>query len=446
MLIEHDFSIDDEEPRGRPEVGPRPANAPGLGPDPLARKVDGFLEARRLKVEGHLRPKGRARPGSIPTEQAPDGPGHFANPAGPPAPAADLGQGGPEPEPEPVAGPTEADPTPPSGRPTVVIERAESGLLRALFPPVLILAAAGVILAFRVREPDWEGIGPHTSTPATGAIRSAPPGQSSPVAAPGPVVARVKEADVPARPEPPPADPPAGGPAEVASKSEPIPEAVVPAPPTALAPIEPPPLAAELAPFADPAPPEEPVAKEDALRDIHREARQKAADREEAEDLKVRAAARERAESRRRQAAQVRRSEHFVDEDRPAFRDELRRLVRMGGPRAGVAIHDLCEQHKLTMPPATEKAFKQARLTVGAKLGRRTRVELYRKLGVPEPLILYELANDERVNVGRSKALQGRMDVLVLGARHLLEIPLPEPGPVADAGMPPGDPPANRPR
>ena len=468
MLIGHDFSMDDEVPPDPIPAAPRPPGPPARGPDPLARKVEGFLEARRLKLEGHLQqkerrpvggplPSGAVEAGPIPTEAddvPPPPPRDFAARADEPSSPAT-----PELVSEPGVGPLAVRgrdpanpedrelPVPAGARPMVVIERRGNGWMRGLIPPALVLAVAGSILAFRVREPDWSGLGPDLPMAPAGADAPADLASPSPVAPPGPVVARARADEAPVPPEP-----TAIEPVEPTAKDAPL--AATPAapdpspagPPPLIAPVEPTPLIAEADAFAEPPPAEKPVPKEETLRDIRREAARKAAERDRNEDLKIRAAAREQAETRRRRAEQVKRSEHFVEEDRSTFRHELLRILRAGGPRMGTEVEDLCRQHKQVLPMPIEKAFKQAQLTVAAKLQRRKRVELYRKLGVPEPRILYELANDELPSVGRRNGLRNRSEVLVVAARRLLEVPLPDSGPVADAEMPPGRAPADRPR
>ena len=499
MLIGHDFAMDDEaanptEGAGPPGPAPAAPRPPDRGPDPLARKVAGYLEARSLRLDGRLRQQDRDRraPGGTvgpePAGSAPVGIEPEAEltpaeprdvPPGPDAPGGKEGAGvvfeptgsqlippasdiQPQSSPsrdtadDPGSGPSAIRDRPPAipgtrgqvgpadVRPMVVIQRRGSGLLRGLIPPALVLAAAGAILAFRVREPDWSGLTADPPRMTTGADPSAVLANSSPLAPPGRVVARVKAETARERPEPTPAEPPADEPPLVAAPAVPAPAPDLPAP--AIVPVEPTPLVADAGAFAEPPPLLKPIPKEEALRDIRREAARKVAEGDRNEDRQVRAAAREQAEARRRQAEQVRRSEHFVDEDRPIFLEELRRILRAGGPRTGVQIEDLCRQHKQVLPAAVEKAFKRAQLAVAARLNRRKRVELYRKLGLPEPRILYELANDELANVGMRQGPRNRMEALVVASRRLLEIPPPGPEPVAGAGMPPGTAPANGPR
>ena len=308
--------------------------------------------------------------------------------------------------------------------------RRSPGLLLALAPPMTILICAGGILAYRLWRTDWPGFRLFNA-PVVAARR---PSLVPIPLPPTKVVARVK-----ADPAPEPVIP-LPNPAEPAAAPEPEPVEVATTRPLPLPEPEP----AE--PFIRPAPPE-PISKAEALAGIAREAAQLRAERHLEDGLKARAAAREQAETHRRQAEQARRALHFVEDDRHLFREDLARLLARGGDRQAQQIEDLCKRRSVSMPPELRRAFDQARVSVSAKLDRRDRVELYRRRGVPEETILFELANQELASVGLRHGPRNRDAALVRGARRLLEVPLPAPSPaaIADAAAHPAQAPAARP-
>ena len=334
----------------------------------------------------------------------------------------------------PASEPTAVDPAS-EPKPLIIIERRGPSRLRGLVPPTLILAAACLIVAYRVQESDWSGIAPIEESHPTPAISPTP----GPVAAPVPIVVRVKTDGAP-RPDRPATE--TLKPIEVAARpARPDPPPEVPAPP----PIQPRPgigatphVVAAVPAFIAPPQPARPVPREVALNDIRREAAQKRAARDEGEDLKIRAAARDQAETRRRWAEQAERARHFVEEDRPTFLEELRKILQTRSSRPGSDVKSLCERHRSAVPPEVKEAIKRVRLGVAPRLTRRDRVELYRRRGMPEVMILDELASEEAQNIGMRQGPRDKPEALARAARRLLEIPLPGPSPVADAAAPPG--------
>ena len=328
--------------------------------------------------------------------------------------------------------------------------RRNPGLLLALAPPMTILVCAGVVLAYRLWRTDWPGFRLF-QTPAATARPAAPSSPAPSPLASTKVVARVKADPIPEPliPFSDPVEPAASASASASAPASASASAAAPEPepePVEVATTRPLPAPEPLEPFIQPMPPE-PISKAEALAGIAREAAQLRAERHFEDGLKAQAAAREQAETRRRQAEQARRALHFVEDDRALFRQDLTHLLAGGGAQPAKEIEALCRRRKASMPPEVRRAFEQARVSVSAKLDRRERVEFYRRRGIPEETILYELANMELANVGLRHGPRNRDAALVRGARRLLEVPLPTPSPaaVADAAAHPGQAPAARP-
>jgi hypothetical protein len=240
------------------------------------------------------------------------------------------------------------------------------------------------------------------------------------VGAPGPFSDRL---DLPA----PPPEPSTDAGAETETKPEasppPVPE---PAPAPAVAAATP---AAPQAPAADAAePPREAepatVTKEQVLDDIQREAKRKEAERQRLEDLKPRLRQFEVAEMHRK-----------AEEHRASFHTALRNVLRTPGLERGQAIAALCDEYGRSTPVYVEKQVLRLLRTSYARMGHRSKVELMRTWGWPEPKILDYLAHDFDPMIGARGGPRSKDDVRVWAARLLLSLP-PTPRPGTEAAKP----------
>ncbi len=317
----------------------------------------------------------------------------------------------------------------------------------ALAPPLLILVCAGGVAGYRLWRTDWPGLGGVGVTTTWAPVTVPAPSRivTTPLPAPAPVIARI-------RTDPPPAPAPV---AQGESPADPfgfdLPPQAKPEPrPT---PIPEPEAAAALAaatpliPFARPEPPR-PVSKDDALAAIAREADEARAQLRQEDQLKAQATAREQAETRERQAEQARRAVRFIEDERYLFHGDLADILAQPNRHRADEIADLCRRRKVAMPPELRRSFDQARIGLASHLGRRTRVELYRRRGIPEEMILFDLANEELSHVGLRNGPKTRDEALVVAARRLLDYGLPSrsPASVANAAAHPGQVPPGRAR
>ncbi len=315
-------------------------------------------------------------------------------------------------------------------RPTTTRRRLRPWV-RGLGPPAFITCVGLTLIVYRTRTPDWRGL--RIDERPAPAVAQAPPKPSAP---PAPkIVARVEVDPMPFPPfwlPPPPPPAPA-----VAIRPEPEPKPEPEPQPEAV----PPPLPR----FAEPKAPE-PVAAAEALADIRRAANRVRAERERMEAVKARSEARDREDARRRQAEQAERLQAFAHEDRVSFRFDLRQAVSARGDRAGQEIQDLCDRHGRSMPAPVKRQFIRIRAELVHRLGRGARIAAYRNFGVPEAVILDELATEESQKIGGRDGPRSRAEALVWASRILLKFPPSQHSPVADASGPPGRAPADRPR
>ena len=171
------------------------------------------------------------------------------------------------------------------------------------------------------------------------------------------------------------------------------------------------------------------VAPADALEDIRRAARKARDEQRKMEELKVRANARDRADAARHRADRARKQREFAGDDRATFRDELRRLIRPPFDRSALEIVDLCARHGREIAPPVQEALINFRLSKAFRMARAARIDGYRELGVPEAVILDELAAEESLKIGLRDGPRNRAEALVRAAKTLLKYPPAGPPP-----------------
>jgi hypothetical protein len=342
----------------------------------------------------------------------------------------------------------EAESGPPA--PRVVIEYRRGPSAR-LWPPLLILVAALIIVSHQRQRP----IRP-IPTPVEPAAPKPPP---------EPLVVKVITA--PAEPRRVEGDP---APEDRASSNAPMSErpgvaagdgpgapAAAPAAPPATPEGAPEAERAQLAAIAKPAigfvPPDErgpsetleaiepqPVpSREEVMEDARREADRIEAERQRLEEIKPQLQTWGLIEAYRK--AQRQRAE---------FHDDLRQLLTVRGEAAGRDILSLCENYGRTTRPEIERAVNRALRTSHARLGRRSKVEMMRDFGWPEPRILDYLVDELDWMVNSRNGPRDANALRVRAARLLLTMPVkppsrPSSGPASATPSGPAGRPAPRP-
>ncbi len=353
-------------------------------------------------------------------------------------------------------GPRQPDaPASPPPPPLVVIHYRNRGIPLVLVPPVLVLAAVLGFQAHRRMSPPRPAVAPPPGLAANS--RRPPekasmgvaeetelfvaPGESSLIPAPDlwgplplvpPVVPATAPAPGPSREEDPPTPPPA--------EPERVDEA------NAAAPGPADPAAPGFDPFQGPAPlPPPPVpalTKKQVMDKIDLEAEQKAARLRSLEAWRPRLLEKDRKLAEEIRAVQVVDVQRQAEANRVAFHAELRKLVVALGDRAGPQINSLCEKYgRVTMPEIYDAVQTRLRRT-STRLGRREKVEMMRRLGLPEPIILDAITRDAARSLNTRGGPRNMDEVRALAGRQLLAIPparraIADMKPVADASMAP---------
>lgn len=305
----------------------------------------------------------------------------------------------------------------PAPAPKVVIEYRSRGLPPALVAPLLIVLAVLAIQLYRHETPI------RRFRPARLVVVERPP--AAPVAAESP------RATPPPKPDPPPAGAEAtAAVAETSSADEPAPNeetsrpapaepdpapaepepAATPAKPPRV--LDPPALAANLAP--EPTPHEDlpRVSREQVLADIEQEAERKEAEIQRIEALKPQLRVLHLAEIMRKAQA-----------NRVPFHEALRKALR--GPKAaqGKTIESLCEEFGRTANADLKSYFNRRLKTSYAHLSKRAKIEMMRASGLPEPMILDYISNDYHRKIGERGGPRNEDEVLIMAARVLLTMP-----------------------
>ena len=112
-----------------------------------------------------------------------------------------------------------------------------------------------------------------------------------------------------------------------------------------------------------------------------------------------------------------------IQADRPAFHNELRRLVQELGDGAGPEINSLCNRFGREPLPEVKKLVILALNRSAARLKRKPKIEMLRSQGVPEPVILDVLAHEEHNKINTRGGPRDRNEVLAHAAKLLLEYP-----------------------
>ena len=372
-----------------------------------------------------------------------------------------------------------ASPLPP---PLVVIHYRDRGIPLLLVPPVLILAAVLGFQAHRRMAPPRPADAPPPGLAAEAGHDPRPPAESRPADAPLPglaaeegrppengstgaeeeaglFLARGESSATPAldpgwplTPEPPaePAPAPAPGPPDAAiaeedrmplpSEPEHVDEATTDMP----GPADPPALGPDPfgGPVPSPPPPEPVLTKEQVLDRIRLEAERKAARLRDLDAWKPRLLERDRKLGEEIRAVQLVDIQRLAETKRIPFHAELRKLVVALGDRAGPRINSLCEEYgRVTMPEIFDAVQTRLRRT-STRLGRREKVEMMRRFGLPEPIILDAIARDAARSLNTRGGPRNMDEVRALAGRQLLAIP-PTRGaratmkPVAEASLAP---------
>jgi hypothetical protein len=286
-------------------------------------------------------------------------------------------------EPEPA--PDDAVPGAPAANlpVRVVVQYRERSRSLWLIPPVALTASLLTWVAVHPRDP-------FDSRPAPRAASALPKADPSP-----PVVIQV--AALPA----------------TAKAVEP-PEEVLEIPATEAPKVQAPPPAREAKTAA---PPPEPAADvtQQALAAIHEEAQQALAAKTEMERLREAIPVMEaQARARARQA---------IEMERRAFHRGIQSLIRTHGNGAGSRIWELALRSPHDSDPAADLAIKAELDRHGPRLDRAGRVALFRRHGLPEPVILAELVREQRALMPSRKGPRTPDDAILRAAKLLLTLP-----------------------
>ena len=170
---------------------------------------------------------------------------------------------------------------------------------------------------------------------------------------------------------------------------------------------------------SDPSPDRQPQPTQDQLlQDIQAEAAQKNADLKQRRDLKDRAREVVDAESQAR-----------VEDERAAFRRELREAIKLSRKEAATQIDDLCNRYGRNYSDELRNKARYYLERYAGKMSREAKVRMLRLHGVPEPGILDFLANEIHHMVNSRNGPRDSNEVRIDAAKQLLSIKL-----VKDAG------------
>ncbi len=307
--------------------------------------------------------------------------------------------------------------------PPIVIQYNErgGGVPWMLIPPLLLVSAVGAVLVY------------HRFAPPKVVVRPAEVVQSTEVAAPKPV------------------EPQAPAPAPKASSEAPVPPSVVEPPPAVVVEPRPPQL---------PEPPPAPFPRVQGL-GFDPKAMEEERKAEAPADAAIAPAAKDDPptlreelprevdpdllppdprEARLRQAQRRAEALRKVEDERTRFHVEVRALCKKFGEDAGPEIRDLSKNFDSRVEPLAEKRAVQLLGKSGPFVGadRRTRIELLRSLGYPEPVILGDLFDHyEKRLIGERDGPQSPGEAFYRSALVLLRHP-PQAAsrPVSAAGGP----------
>ncbi len=170
---------------------------------------------------------------------------------------------------------------------------------------------------------------------------------------------------------------------------------------------------------SDPSPDRQPQPTQDQLlQDIQAEAAEKNAELKQRRDLKDRA--REVVDSE---------SQARVEDQRAAFRRDLREAIKLSRKEAATQIDDLCNQYGRNYSDELRSKARFLLERYGGKMSREVKVRMLRFHGVPEPGILDFLANEIHHMINSRNGPRDSNEVRIDAAKQLLSIKL-----VKDAG------------
>ena len=170
---------------------------------------------------------------------------------------------------------------------------------------------------------------------------------------------------------------------------------------------------------SDPSPDRQPQPTQDQLlQDIQAEAAEKNAELKQRRDLKDRAREVVDAESQAR-----------VEDERAAFRRDLREAIKLSRKEAATQIDDLCNRYGRNYSDELRSKARFLLERYGGKMSREAKVRMLRFHGVPEPGILDFLANEIHHMINSRNGPRDSNEVRIDAAKQLLSIKL-----VKDAG------------
>jgi len=170
---------------------------------------------------------------------------------------------------------------------------------------------------------------------------------------------------------------------------------------------------------SDPSPDTQPQpTKEQLLQDIQAEAAEKAAEEKQRRDLKDRAREVVDAESQER-----------VEDERAAFRRDLREAIKLSRKEAAAQIDTLCNRYGRNYSDELRSKARFLLERYCGKMSREAKVRMLRLYGVPEAGILDFLANEIHYMINTRSGPRDSNEVRIDAAKQLLRIAL-----VKDAG------------
>src|SRR5271166_1863246 len=177
---------------------------------------------------------------------------------------------------------------------------------------------------------------------------------------------------------------------------------------------------------SDPSPDRQPQPTQDQLlQDIQAEAAEKNAELKQRRVLKDRAREVIDAESQAR-----------VDDERAAFRRDLREAIKLSRKEAATQIDDLCNRYGRNYSDELRSKARFLLERYGGKMSREAKVRMLRFHGVPEAGILDFLANDIHFMINTRNGPRDSNEVRIDAAKQLLRIALVKDAGGASKGLP----------
>src|SRR5271166_5335437 len=165
--------------------------------------------------------------------------------------------------------------------------------------------------------------------------------------------------------------------------------------------------------------------QEQLLQDIQAEEAEKNAELKQRRDLKDRAREVIDTESQAR-----------VDDERAAFRRDLREAIKLSRKEAATQIDDLCNRYGRNYSDELRSKARFLLERYGGKMSREAKVRMLRFHGVPEAGILDFLANDIHFMINTRNGPRDSNEVRIDAAKQLLRIALVKDAGGASKGLP----------